>query len=116
MDIREFVDGIGLVSVGSRLSEEDVILIVSGLGLRGILACNCVWLRLKPCPGPRYGWGLGEADLLAARVAAMKDADFGSGAANFPAQTVESRRANTASSSSRLGLDPTPPSKLPPVP
>lgn len=87
IDIREFVGGIELVSGRSRLSLEELTLLIPPLflpilGFSG-LGVGC---EVGVCPPVWCGLGEAEPDLLAAKVAAMKEADRLSGLGRAPGE------------------------------
>ena len=85
-EMREFVGGIDVVSVGkSRSVTDEAVLSPPSLSARlRPLICICPELEPSGCPVLfGFGLGLGLADLLAARVAAMNEVDRGSGPLSF---------------------------------
>lgn len=76
MDINEVARGIGLVSRTSTFIEGESTLFAPKLRRRLGIAPSGLWPAVgcgETCP---VWFGVGEADLLAASVAAMKDVDF----------------------------------------
>lgn len=81
MLIREFVGGMELVSGRSMSTADELTLLAPTLPRRTMPGFSGLWDASGACA--KYPWpvwcGLGETDLLAASVAAMKDGERWSG-------------------------------------